>query len=59
MSNRPLWDVRQRHVWLSTPSKAKRQKRRARNRNGLQAALDYKAANQASAPAAPSEESSN
>jgi hypothetical protein len=60
MSNRPLWDVRQRHVWLSTPAKAKRQKRRARNRNGLQAALDYKAANQASAPAAaPTEESSN
>lgn len=56
MSNRPLWDVRQRHVWLSTPSKAKRQKRRARNRNGLQAALDYKAAHQAAAPATSSED---
>jgi hypothetical protein len=59
MSNRPLWDVRQRHVWLSTPAKAKRQKRRARNRNGLQAALDYKAANQAAPAAATPEESSN
>lgn len=44
MSNRAIWDVRQRHVWLATPAKGKRLKRRSRNRIGLQAALDLKAA---------------
>jgi len=58
MSNRPLWDVRQRHVWLATPSKGKRQKRRARLRNGLQAALDYKAS-KVKAASTSGDESSN
>ena len=43
MSNRALWDVRKRHVWLSTPLKGKKMKRRERIRCGLQAALDRKA----------------
>jgi hypothetical protein len=47
MSNRAIWNVRLRHVWLTSPLKGKRNKRRARNRVGLQAALDRKA----SAPA--------
>ncbi|HTM43946.1 MAG TPA: hypothetical protein VL137_03270 [Polyangiaceae bacterium] len=51
MSNRPLWDVRQRHVWLSTPAKGKRQKRRARSRNGLQSAMDFKASQRPAAAA--------
>jgi hypothetical protein len=42
MSNRAIWDVRQRHVWLSTPLKGKRLKRRQRLRIGLQQALDRK-----------------
>lgn len=42
MSNRALWDVRKRHVWLSTPLKGKRMKRRERLRVGLQQAMDRK-----------------
>lgn len=42
MSNRAIWDIRQRHEWLTKPQKAKRLKHRARTRIGLQAALDRK-----------------
>jgi hypothetical protein len=44
MSNRALWDIRKRHVWLSKPQKANALKRRARVRCGLQFAIDRKAA---------------
>jgi hypothetical protein len=44
MSNRKIWNVRLKHVWLSTPLKGKRIKRRQRLRIGLQEALDRKAA---------------
>jgi hypothetical protein len=40
MANYAVWNVRLRHVWLQTPSKAARQKRRARLRSGLQDAID-------------------
>jgi hypothetical protein len=40
MSNRPLWDVRKRHVWLSTPAKPTPAKLRTRKRCGLQAAIE-------------------
>jgi hypothetical protein len=43
MSNRAIWDVRKRHVWLSTPAKGKKAKLRARKRCGLQAAIERKA----------------
>lgn len=43
MSNRAIWDVRKRHVWLSTPAKGKTVKLRSRKRCGLQAAIDRKA----------------
>jgi len=43
MSNRALWDIRKRHVWLSTPLKRKNMKRRARLRCGLEQALQRKA----------------
>jgi hypothetical protein len=43
MSNRALWNVRQRHVWLATPLKGKRLKRRQRLRIGLEEALQRKA----------------
>lgn len=43
MSNRALWDIRKRHVWLSKPQKGKALKRRARVRCGLQFAIDRKA----------------
>jgi hypothetical protein len=39
MSNRALWNVRLRHVWLTTPLKGKRMKRRQRLRIGLEEAL--------------------
>jgi hypothetical protein len=42
MSNRAIWDIRKRHVWLATPGKGKRMKRRERVRVGLQQALDRK-----------------
>jgi hypothetical protein len=42
MSNRALWDIRKRHVWLSLPPKANRLKRRERVRCGLQEAMDRK-----------------
>ena len=40
MANYSVWNVRLRHVWLQTPLKAPRLKRRARLRTGLQDALD-------------------
>jgi hypothetical protein len=42
MSNRALWNVRLRHVWMSTPLKAGRNKKRSRTRVGQQAAIDRK-----------------
>jgi len=53
MSNRAIWNVRLRHVWLATPLKGKRLKRRQRIRIGLEDALarKAKAAAGASAPA--------
>ncbi len=44
MSNRALWDIRKRHVWLATPLKGKKMKRRARLRCGYEQALQRKAA---------------
>ena len=43
MSNRAIWNVRLRHVWLTTPLKGKRMKRRQRLRIGLEEALQRKA----------------
>jgi hypothetical protein len=43
MSNRAIWNVRQRHEWLRKPLKGKNLKRRKRWRVGLQQALDRKA----------------
>lgn len=51
MSNRAIWNVRLRHVWLSTPLKGKRLKRRQRMRIGLEDALQRKAKNAPAAPA--------
>lgn len=48
MSNRSLWNVRLRHVWLSSPLKPKRMKRRQRIRIGLEDALQRKAKNKGS-----------
>jgi hypothetical protein len=42
MSNRAIWNVRQRHEWLRTPLKGKRLKRRQRLRIGLEQALERK-----------------
>jgi hypothetical protein len=44
MSNRALWSMKKKHEWLATPRKAKRIKRAARVRCGLQDAMDRKAA---------------
>lgn len=44
MSNRAMWNVRQRHEWLTTPGKKKRMKRRERVRIGLEQALERKRA---------------
>ena len=43
MSNRAIWNVRLRHVWLATPLKGKRMKKRQRVRIGLEDALNRKA----------------
>ena len=51
MSNRALWDIRKRHVWLSKPQKGKIMKRRERVRCGLQSALDRKKPAAVEAPA--------
>ncbi len=50
MANRAIWDVRQRHVWLSKPLKVERPKLRARKRCGLQAAIERKAPTKEAAP---------
>ena len=42
MSNRAIWNVRLRHVWLATPLKGKRMKKRQRVRIGLEDALQRK-----------------
>ena len=42
MSNRAIWNVRQRHEWLRKPLKHKRLKRRQRLRIGLEQALERK-----------------
>jgi hypothetical protein len=54
MSNRALWNVRRRHEWLTTPLKAKRPKLRARNRVGLEAALQRKVSSAAGTDSAQS-----
>jgi hypothetical protein len=52
MSNRAIWNVRLRHVWLATPLKGKRLKKRQRVRIGLEEALLRKSkANPEAAPA--------
>jgi hypothetical protein len=43
MSNRSIWNVRQRHEWLRIAGKGKRIKRRKRMRIGLEQALERKA----------------
>jgi hypothetical protein len=53
MSNRAIWDIRKRHVWLATPRKSKSMKRSERVRVGLQQALDRKAP--AETPSEPAE----
>ena len=54
MSNRAVWNVRERHEWLRKPGKRKRLKRRKRLRIGLEQALERKRAGQPeSAAAAP------
>lgn len=52
MSNRAIWNVRERHEWLSKPSKGKRLKRRKRVRIGLEQALERKRAKASKAEAA-------
>jgi hypothetical protein len=42
MANRAIWNVRQRHEWLSSPMKKKRLKLRKRLRIGLEQALARK-----------------
>jgi hypothetical protein len=55
MSNRAIWNVRLRHVWLATPLKGKRMKKRQRVRIGLEDALQRKskAARPEATPAEP------
>ena len=57
MSNRAKWNVRLRHVWLTTPLKGKRVKKRTRTRVGLEAALERKGAQAATAAAEGTQES--
>jgi hypothetical protein len=57
MSNRAIWNVRLRHVWLATPLKGKRMKKRQRVRIGLEDALQRKAKASASSAAASESES--
>lgn len=59
MSNRKIWNVRLRHVWLSTPLRGKRLKRRQRMRIGLQEAIDRKSAAETGAEGSGSESSSS
>ena len=48
MSNRAIWNVRQRHEWLRTHLKKKHLKRRKRLRIGLEQALERKRGNEPS-----------
>ena len=57
MSNRAIWNVRLRHVWLASPLKGKRLKKRQRVRIGLEDALNRKAA-KAEPEATPTEQQS-
>jgi hypothetical protein len=57
MSNRAIWNVRLRHVWLATPLKGKRLKKRQRVRIGLEDALQRKS-KAASPEATPAESES-
>lgn len=57
MSNRAIWNVRQRHQWLQHPLKGKRIKRRARARVGLEAALERRQPKQPEEP--PAEEATS
>ena len=57
MSNRAIWNVRLRHVWLATPLTGKRLKRRQRLRIGLEDAIARKAKSGTAEPA-PSESGS-
>ncbi|MFO0566891.1 MAG: hypothetical protein U0263_14580 [Polyangiaceae bacterium] len=50
MANRAIWNVRQRHEWLSSPLKKKRLTKRKRLRIGLEQALERKRAKTAPAP---------
>lgn len=52
MSNRALWNVRQRHEWLAKPTKKKRLSRRKRLRIGLEQALERKRAKEKQSEAA-------
>jgi hypothetical protein len=54
MSNYPIWNIRRRHEWLSTPLAKKRIKRRNAKRVGLLEAMDRR---KAAAPATAPEES--
>ena len=51
MANRAIWNVRKRHEWLAKPMKARRIKRSARLRIGLQDAMDRKATTPVEPPA--------
>ena len=51
MSNRAIWNVRQRHEWLREPLRGKRLKRRKRLRIGLEQALQRKQAKAGSSEA--------
>jgi hypothetical protein len=53
MSNRSIWNVRQRHEWLRIPGKGKHIKRRKRMRIGLEQALERKAGNPPASEAPP------
>ena len=57
MSNRAIWNVRLRHVWLATPLKGKRLKKRQRVRIGLEDALQRKSKSARSEPAPAEQES--
>ncbi len=55
MSNRKIWNVRLRHVWLQTPLKGQRVKKRSRLRIGLQEALERKGEGQSETETAKAE----
>jgi hypothetical protein len=51
MANYPLWNIRRRHEWLSTPSRKKRVKKRSAVRIGLWDAWQRNKPKAAEAPA--------